>query len=145
MINVRNAHTDTLSNAHVAVEEILSQLKLDIYSRTNAIAIISCNSEFIDNGFVDLLSQALPCELVGITTVASSTAVGMGIFSCSVSVLLSDDVTFVTAYSDSINTDNMDRVIDATYKNASADYREKPAMILTYAPFIFTVDCARSE
>ncbi|MDR0885107.1 MAG: FIST C-terminal domain-containing protein [Clostridiales Family XIII bacterium] len=144
MLNVRNAYTDKLDNLNAAVDDILSQLQVDSYKRKHSIVLITCNSEYIDRGLLDILAEALPCEIVGITSVASSSAGGMGIYSCSVTLISSDKIEFSPSYSGVITEENMDAVIADTYRTASVGRKEKPSMIFVYAPLVnWNIDCAK--
>ncbi|MDR0886814.1 MAG: FIST C-terminal domain-containing protein [Clostridiales Family XIII bacterium] len=143
MIKVRTAHTDQINNPAAAIEDILSQLKIDSYIRTNSIAIVTCNSEYFDSDFLDLLATYIPCQIIGITSIASSTSSGMGIYSCSITLLTSYENEFTFSYSDTISETRMDEVITKAYYEAAADHDEKPSMILVYAPSVsWNIDCA---
>ncbi|MDR0886275.1 MAG: FIST C-terminal domain-containing protein [Clostridiales Family XIII bacterium] len=142
MITVRSAQTSAIKDNNLALTEIMEQLQFHLFSREHGVAIITCYSDFIDNGLIDLLVEAIPYDIAGITTVASANMEGYGEVTCSVIVYMSDEITFSSAMTQSITKGNMDANIANTYKHAAANHSGRPAMILAFAPYLADVDCA---
>ncbi|MDR0357212.1 MAG: hypothetical protein LBH63_02465, partial [Clostridiales Family XIII bacterium] len=138
MITTLNAYTEELDDVALAVSQIMNELDLDINRRKNSIAIVNCYSEFLDNGIVEALSDALPFDLIGTTTMFCGTQSDRGGLGLAIQVLTSDDVSFRACYSPPLSEDQETR-IKQSYKAAASAYAEKPKMMLTYAPMLQTI------
>ena len=135
MVKTYIAHTDEVDDADLAIEQIQSQLGLDKNLLTHSIGIIACHYEFVESGVVKAVCDALPFDVAG--TISSLIAIPGKADSLllTIMVITSDDTEFVSVLTPSLETDP-NGVISEAYKNATAGRTEKPAMILTYAPFL---------
>jgi hypothetical protein len=100
----------------------------------NAVGIVHCGYEFVESGFVRMLCEKLPFEVVGCTTLACATNGSCGSDMLSVTVLTGDDVTFSVARSEPLSRDNIDVPLGAVYRRAAAALPEEAALILAYLP-----------
>ncbi|MDL2314093.1 FIST C-terminal domain-containing protein [Desulfovibrio sp. OttesenSCG-928-C14] len=136
MIKTLLAHTHELDEVEDAVAEILEQLDLDNKLLKNSVGILSCYAEFIDTGVVESLCAALPFDVVGVTSLASSIgADAIGVEILTLCVLTSDDVAFTTVLTESLEKDQETPIQDA-WNKASAATPQPPALLLTYAPML---------
>lgn len=131
MVTVLVAHTYELEEADVAVAEILEQLNLDSSLRKNAVGIIACHGDFNESGAVKLLCEKLPFDVVGTTSLASSTGPETAIDILTISVLTSDEVSFSTAFAPGLDA-QPHAPLAAAYAEASRCSTEQPALILAY-------------
>lgn len=91
-----NAHTLELDDQEVAVKELLEQLDLEKNALKNSVALITCSYEFIEAGIVEALSEALPFELIGCTTLTNANNDEAGTMLLCLTVLTADDCNFIT-------------------------------------------------
>lgn len=138
MIRTLTAFTTELDDVGIAVREILDQLDLKHNKLTNAIGIVNCFSEFIGAGIVKALSDALPFDIVGTTTLACAVNAEMGELMLTLSVLTSDDVDFSTAVTGSLAAEQ-DAPIREAFRKAAGALPRKPAMLLTFMSLMFNV------
>jgi hypothetical protein len=132
------AFTEEIDDVDLAVSGLLGQLDLDHKRLTNSLGIIHCYSDFVDSGVVKAISEKLPFDTVGSTTIstsASSTVSDMGL---SVTVLTSDGVQFVTGVSAPV-TDSAGAPLTELYNRIAAGLSEKPAMLMPFIPFLINV------
>ena len=138
MIKTMTAWTAEADDTQAAVKEIRAMLDVDNALLTNTVGIIACHYEFVNSGVVKAVCEALPFDVVGTISSAQSVADQADILLLTVMVITSDDTTFVTALTPSLLTEP-GRVIAEAYKAATAAAgADKPALMLTYAPFMPT-------
>jgi hypothetical protein len=138
MINMLTAFTEEIDDVDLAVSELLGQLDLDQKRLANSLGIIHCYSDFVDSGVVKAISEKLPFDTLGSTTISTSSALGIGPMGLSVTVLTSDDVRFITGVSAPV-TDSADAPLSELYGRITAGLGEKPAMLMPFIPFLITV------
>ena len=68
MIKNIHAHTFEIDNLDIAVTEILEQLNMKENLLSNSIGIMSCYYEFIESGVVAAICDALPFDVIGMTS-----------------------------------------------------------------------------
>jgi len=133
MIKTITAFTTELDDEKLAVEEICSQLKLDDGLMKNTIGIVACHYEFILSGIFKAVCNALPFSVVGTISAGQSVPGQTGSLIMTLMVMTSDDVEFDKVVTPSIIGES-GKVIAESYK--SSRRKEKPALILLFAPFI---------
>jgi hypothetical protein len=133
MMRMSSAGTFAIDDPDTAVEEILEGLALDPEPPEDAVGIIACNYEYLDNGTVAALSRRLPFDTVGCTTLSSGAAGKCGVELLSVSVLTGAE--FSAVLSGPLENETASAVSGA-YRRASAGREEKPAFILAYVPMM---------
>ena len=134
MIQMFCARTLEIDEPELALEELLSQIDIGGLL-SNSVGIISCNHEFVSNGTTKYLSDNLPFEVIGLTTMVTMVNGEYDQYSLGLTVLTSDEVSFKTTATVDLNTENYRDEIDkacATYVNNSD---ERPSFILTVFPY----------
>ncbi|MDR0730948.1 MAG: hypothetical protein LBF63_04710, partial [Treponema sp.] len=138
MIKMLTAFTEEIDDVDLAVSELLGQLDLDHKRLTNSLGIIHCYSDFVDSGVVKSISEKLPFDTMGTTTISTSTSSNVAPMGLSVTVLTSDDVRFITGVSGPV-TDSADAPLTELYNRITAGLSEKPAMLMPFIPFLINV------
>jgi hypothetical protein len=138
MIKMLTAFTEEIDDVDAAVSELLGQLDLAHKRLANSLGIIHCYSDFVDSGVVKALSEKLPFDTVGSTTISASASSMLGEAGLSVTVLTSDDVQFVCGVSVPV-TDSVDAPLSELYGRITAALDGKPAMLMPFIPFLLNV------
>jgi hypothetical protein len=138
MTVLMTAYTTEIDDTDVAVEEILEQLDLQGLAQ-NSVGILTCIPEFIESGVVEALTEALPFELVGMTTIGCTTPDSDELDQLSLLVLSSDELRFKTLLSAPLLTSD-ERIIHEAYLKAADGEDEKPSLILTFCPFQLSIN-----
>jgi hypothetical protein len=141
MIQMMTAYTEEVDEVEDALNDILGQIDLGALKK-NSVGLITCHFDFLDIGFLDALCQKLPFDIVGMTTLASANPHGSNMFSLSLTVLTSDDVSFETAMIGGLNPDNYQKNMKTTYQDAAKKHPDSPALIITFFPFFKEVSGA---
>ena len=128
------AHTFEVDDKKTAVSEILAQLDLDNSLRKNSVGIITCHCDFMYSGIVKALSESLPFEVVGISSLASAANGNSGLDILTICVLTSDEVGFSTALTDSLVKEQKSPIVKA-YAEAAKE-QGSPSLILAYGPLL---------
>ncbi|MDR0670012.1 MAG: FIST C-terminal domain-containing protein [Treponema sp.] len=136
MIRTINAFTDEIDDQEAAVAELLKQVDPDNNLLANSVGIVHCFSEFLDNGVVKALSDKLPFDVVGTTTISLSTPLCISDMGLSLTVLTSDSVKFTSGVSSPI-TDSVDGPLTELYNRIAA--AGKPSLLMPFIPFMLTV------
>jgi hypothetical protein len=130
-----NAITAQIDDPDAAVAEICGQVA-EKKLRKNSVGLLACSYEFIDAGTVEALQNALPFDLVGITTLGNAAKGLYGLDYLSVSVLTSDDVCFSTSATGPITEKNMGEEIAGAFNRAKAALGSHPDFVLAYPPIM---------
>jgi hypothetical protein len=141
MISVQTAYTLEIDEVDGAIDEILAQLDLDALKKNN-VGLVSTYYDFIESGVVGALCERLNFDVVGMTTLANATHGNASMYALTLTVLSSDDATFVTALTPPLSKDNYQDEIESTYKTALAQLPGDPAFIISYLPYIGDVSGA---
>lgn len=135
MIRMLCAHTNEIDDADAAVTQILEQLNIEQNLLKNAVGIISCFPDFLHTGVVAALNERLPFETLGCTTLGAATAHEAGMMMLGITVLTSDDLTFATAVSGSLFTEQQ-RPIEEAYNRGRRALGREPALLIPFLPLI---------
>lgn len=138
MIHTITAYTMEIDDIDLAVSEIRDQLNLDANLLKNSVGLLTCYAEFIDSGVVQALTDALPFDIVGTTTLGNGTNGAHGHMMLSLTVLTSDDISFSAAMTESLNAEQ-EAPLRAAYEQAAAKLPGKPSLILTYMALLYHV------
>jgi hypothetical protein len=138
MITMLTAFTEEIDDVELAVSELLEQLDLDHRRLANSLGIIHCFSDFVDSGVVRALSEKLPFDTLGCTTMSASTPSGMSQMGLTITVLTSGDVHFASGVSDPVG-DSVDVPLTKLYNGIMTGLSEKPAMLMPFIPFLLSV------
>jgi hypothetical protein len=132
------AFTEEIDDVDLAVSDLWGQLNLDQNRLSNSLGIIHCYSDFIDSGVVKAISEKLPFDTVGSTTISTSANSGIGSMGLSITVLTSDEARFISGVSAPV-TDSADAPLTELYNRITAGLSEKPSMLMPFMPFLITV------
>ncbi len=133
MIKTITALTHEIDEPKLAIKEIMDQTDPDNNLLKNSIGIITCYSEYVNEGIVKNLCDALSFPIVGTTTLANASGKDHGEDMLTLMVLTSDDVKFSAGLTDSITSaDNS--VIKKGYNNAMEGFDDNPSLIFAFAP-----------
>jgi hypothetical protein len=135
MIKMLTAFTEEIDDVDLAVSELLKQLDLDHQVSANSLGIIHCYSDFVDSGVVKALSEKLPFDTVGSTTISASSSAGISPMGLTVTVLTSDDVRFISGVSGPV-ADSVDVPLSELYHRIIAGPGEKPTLLMPFIPFL---------
>lgn len=138
MIKVLVAQTLELDDAEAAVSEILEQLDIEHSLRKYSVGLVACHADFLYEGVVAALSEKLPFDLIGMTSLGSAVNGAMGVDVLSLSVLTSDDAVFSTAMTTSLLEDQTGPVAVA-YAEAASRLPEAPSFVVAYGPVLEAV------
>lgn len=133
MIKTITAITNEIDDPELAVKEIMEVVQPEENLLKNSAGILTCYSEYIDEGVIKTLSDKLNFPIVGTTTLGNASEGELGETMLTLMVITSDDVEFSTGLTDAINSDDLN-AIDYGYKMAMNGYSDKPAMIFAFAP-----------
>ena len=135
MINMYVARTSEIDEFDVAIAEIKSQIDFSALKR-NSGGVIFCHIDFVESGLVAELCEALPFDVIGMTSMAEACGNGYGLYDLTLTVLTSDEVRFDAGMTIGINKDNYTDEIARLYKGIRSKVGEDPALILSFMPYI---------
>ena len=138
MIKMFTARTSEVDDINAAVNEIQSRLDLSALKKHSG-GIIFCHLDYMDSGVAAAICEALPFEIIGMTTMASADDSGYGLFDLTLAVLTSDEVTFPAGITGDINADNFCTEVEQLYKNILSKTKEEPSLLITFMPYLSTV------
>jgi len=135
MLRIFEAFTTEVDDEEIAVEEIKSQLEDKGGFLKNSVGVIACHYEFVMSGIAQAVCKALPFDIVGTISSPVSTGTKVDALLLSIMFFSSDDVEFEVLLTPPLN-ENPCATIAETYKTSTAKRPEKPALILSFAPFM---------
>ncbi|MDR1157434.1 MAG: FIST C-terminal domain-containing protein [Oscillospiraceae bacterium] len=138
MIKLFTAFTEEIDDAAAATEEILSQLPPEDTLPRHRVGIVHCHPDFLKLGVVKALRERLSFDLVGCTSISMEVPGVMGPLVLTMTVLASDDVSFLCGVTTPIG-DTLEDEVDILYKRLLAGQSETPAMLITFVPFIASI------
>ena len=135
MIKNYVAYTSEIDDESIAIEQIKAQLDLDKNLMKHSVAIISCHYEFVKSGIVKAVCNALPFDVAGAISSYQSTSDAADSLLMTIMLLTGDDSHFATAVTSSLKQEP-GKAIAKSYADAASKREDKPALILTFAPFM---------
>lgn len=135
MIKAYKAFTMEIDEAELAAAELLAQLDLKHGLLTHSVGILTCHYEFVHSGAVKAICDAMPFDVVGVSTTAQAVHGGSGILALTMLVLTSDTVAFSTACSTALSQ-GLESPIHAACQKAAAGRDEAPGLALLFAPLL---------
>jgi hypothetical protein len=144
MLKVLTASTIEIDDRDAAVSSLRAQLAQQGEIGADALGLIICHYEFVLNGVVDALREALPFPIAGYTASTMATSPipkgklqseAEGDFCLALMVLWGDNVSFQTATTDQVALDKDIAPICAPIFAG----REKPALVWAFGPNVVTV------
>lgn len=138
MVDMYTARTSEIDEVEEAVNEILDQLDLSILKKHSG-GLLYCHRDFIESGVVDALCAALPFDVIGMTSMAGTDEHGYGKYDLTLTILTSDEVSFIGGMTNSINSDNYKAEIEQLYAELRNKSGGDPALIFTFMPHMQNV------
>ena len=129
------ARTSEIDEVDEAINELKSQIDFSALKK-NSGGLIFCHIDFVESGVVAALCEALPFNIIGMTSMANADEHGYSLFELSLTVLTSDEVTFEAGITNSINPDNYPAEINKLYQDIRGRVDSEPAMIFTFMPYM---------
>lgn len=136
MLDAQKAFTVEADDVDAAVAEIKTQLNLDDL-KAHSLGFISAPPVYMESGVVEALQEALPFDVIGQTSIATSTPGGDDLDQLSLLVLSSDDASFGIALTEPVNGEDKAPLAKA-YEEAAAGHSDKPRFIMAYVPLLLT-------
>jgi len=130
-----NARTQELDEPEVAVAEILEQLDLEKNALKHSAGFLTCSYDFIESGVVKAISESLPFDVLGCTTLTNACNEDAGTMLLCLTVLTADDCGFNTVLSDSLSED-YEGAINAAARQAESGAGQAIKMALLFLPMI---------
>lgn len=137
MVRAFTAYTNEIDDEEIAVSEILEQIDITKLGK-NSVGILTCYYEFIDTGVVKALSDKLPFDVIGCTTMGNAANGKYGHLALTLMVLTGDDVEFSAAVSVSLS-DEQEIPLRNMYAAAAAKHEAKPAFIIAFMPLMYNI------
>ena len=138
MITMRTARTSEIDEIEDAVAEIVEQIDLSTLKKHSG-GLLYCHRDFIESGVVEALCSALPFDVIGMTAMAGADAHGYGKYDLTLTVLTSDEISFVGGMTDSINGDNYKDDLEQLYGALRDKSGGDPSLIITFMPHMQNV------
>ena len=135
MVRAFTAFTAEVDDPDAAVRDLLTQLDFEGRLLGSTVGLLTCYADFVSGGVVAALCARLPFEVVGATTNANAACGQLGEFALTLMVLTSDDVLFTAALTQELSGPDT-AALRAAYGQAMAGKSEKPALLLSFAPFL---------
>ena len=130
-----NAWTFEAEDPKIAIAEILKQLDLQNNLLTHSSGFITCSYDYVETGMVKAISEALPFDIVGCTTLTNAVDGETGTMLLCLSVLTADDCRFSCAHTLPLHN-NLHTVISEEFARATAELGDTPKLILAFSPMI---------
>lgn len=129
-----SAHTAELDDKDRAVQDLLGQLDLGSLQK-NSLGILHCHYEFIHEGIVKAVCDALPFDVIGCTTLATGVPGKCDVMLLTLTVLTADDTAFSTRLTHPLDQPP-DAATTAELRQAVDALPGKDRMLLAYLPFL---------
>ncbi len=138
MIKSFSAYTTEIDDVEFAVSDLVEKLDFKGKLLKNSIGIVSCFADFVESGVIKALSEKLPFEIIGTTTIANTTKGEIGDTMLSLLVLTSDNLEFITGITEPIKGETQE-ILCAAYEKAISRHSEKPSLMFSFVPLLFNV------
>ncbi len=99
------AHSYEIDDPELAVKDILQALPDGILSKVkknHAVGLLTTHADAIESGAVQAICDAIPCDVLGVTCLASCADGEVGIGLLTFVLLMDDQITFHTAFTDAL-------------------------------------------
>ncbi|MDR0888808.1 MAG: hypothetical protein LBM21_02795, partial [Coriobacteriales bacterium] len=138
MIKTFTAYTEEIDDREDAYDEVIRGLDMDGKLLHNTVGIISCYTDFIQEGTAQYIADKLPFNCIGCSTISIATTGHMGQLGLGIMVLTSDDCNFTTNVSKPFSTIEEMRtsIGDLMHKFMIASTFYKPQMLFPLMPFM---------
>lgn len=139
MIKMLTASTREVDDGELAARDILNQLELDKHSYKSSVGMLICTLEFMQSGVAEAVSRKLPFAVAGCNTTAGSVHMSCGTPLLCVSVLISDELEFSVALSESL-LENKPESYLRMYEEARGRLTSEPSLALAFLPVLPQTD-----
>jgi hypothetical protein len=129
MIQFLTSFTKEIDDPRIAAADILKQLNSNSALLKHSVGLLFCSLDFISSGSAKAVCDALPFEVIGCTTHGIAVPGAMSENMLSVIALTSDEVSFKTGVSESLDTEGETR-IEELYKRLSSLPGASPSLML---------------
>ncbi len=133
-MKIYTAHSYEIDDAQSAVQDILQALPLAEIQHKNAVALMTVHTDAVESGVVAAISEALPFDVLGMTSFASQVQGEADLALISLVVLVSEHITFATVLSDSLR-ENYSQALDKAYADVRAKLGQDPSLAIISGPF----------
>jgi hypothetical protein len=133
MITMYTARTAEVDVFDEAIAEIKSQIDLNALKK-HSCGIIFCCMDYNESGMMKALCDALPFDVIGMTSMGTTDSRGYGFFDLTLTVLTSDEVQFKAGMVKDINRMNYEEKINELYGGIRAEVNGDPSFILSFTP-----------
>ncbi|MCL2565421.1 MAG: FIST C-terminal domain-containing protein [Defluviitaleaceae bacterium] len=131
MIKAVSIYTTIIDDIPLACEDLKNQIDSKLTLLKNSIGIVQCDPEFLENGIMEPLHNALGIPLVGGTTVSIATNDVVDDLIFSMLILTSDDVEFAASRTNGL-MDDYNLAIEDSMKAAIAASQKPLKMALIF-------------
>ena len=138
MISMRTARTSEIDEIEDAVNELIEQIDLPTLKKHSG-GLLYCHRDYIESGVVEALCEALPFDVIGMTAMAAADEHGYSKYDLTLTVLTSDDVSFVGGMTDPIEQDNYKDELQRLYTILREKSGGDPSLIITFMPHMKNV------
>jgi len=145
MVKLLNAYTQELADSEKAVREIHGFLDKKNSLLKNSVALLFCNTQFIETGVAEAVYKSLPFDVLGCTSqyfglsaTANAPAIEGGTM-LTVTILTSDDIEFVTGVSEPLNEINVEECVHDLYRCTASSPGESPSLVFAFPPTMIDV------
>jgi hypothetical protein len=134
MIKSYSALSSISTDYELFLDDIKGGLNFPKCLLKNSVAFVSCNRDFISNGYYKKLHEDLNITIIGQISKAMSCYLDQSTFGFNITVLTSDTACFTVSLTDSI-TNNLEGALQKSYDDIKSIHKIKPGMLLFFAPF----------
>ncbi|MCL2500945.1 MAG: FIST C-terminal domain-containing protein [Defluviitaleaceae bacterium] len=135
MYTARTAEVDVFEDAMAEIKEQIDFSLLGAHSG----GIIFCCMDFFESGMVKALCDALPFDVICMTSMANACKNGHGFYDLSLTVLTGDDVRFTAGMVKDINIGNYEEKIQSLYNGLNEKAGGEPTFIISFLSYLHDV------
>lgn len=137
-MKIYTAFTFEIDEPEEAAAEILAQLKPETNLQAHSLGILSCHADFVESGAAKAVCDALPFDVIGVTSMGSAVGADSGTDILTISVLTADDLSFSAVLTDPLDKDQ-ETPLNAAYEKAAAALPGAPSLLIAMAPLLANV------
>ena len=136
MLKMYTAYTTELDEEDIALEQIIGQLDLEKNKLKNTTGVILCHSEFIETGIVQHITKNLPFDVVGCTTVSSTTNRFGDRMILTVSMFTSDEIEFSVFKSEEVEIKREENTRKVCERVLACKPEQRPSLVIPFLPWV---------
>jgi len=135
MITMYTARTSEVDIFEDAIAQIKEQIDFSLLKKHSG-GIILCCMDFFESGMVKAICDALPFDVICMTSMANACKGGHGFYDLSLTILTSDEVRFTAGMVKGINSGNLEEKIQTLYDATKERASGEPSFIISFMPFL---------